>query len=114
MLSTFESLVVAWLDSGEIDAILKHEISQLGSAKSEISTRAKKSAATSPNSPQSPAPAHATVNLGPANREQLDCLDVNEEEYDCGPAEDRQRNYSRVYGNKNALAALILVLRCGV
>jgi hypothetical protein len=44
----------------------------------------------------------------------VEYLDVDEDKYDCGPAEDRQLNYSRVYGNKIALAALILALRCGL
>jgi hypothetical protein len=86
VLSTFESLVIAWLDSEEADDILRREISELGSVKSKISTPAKKSAATSPASPKSPAHAHATVYLGPASREQVKCPDEDEEEYDCGPA----------------------------
>jgi hypothetical protein len=65
VLSTFESLVIAWLDSEKAEAILNHEISQLGSAKSEISTPAKKSAAKSPDSLQEAAPTHAIVKLGP-------------------------------------------------
>jgi hypothetical protein len=113
VLSTFESLVIAWLDAEETEDILSRELLQLGSDKTEISTPAKKSAAL--DSPHSPAPpAHAVVDLGPPILKQAECLDVDEEEFDCGPAECRQLKYSSVYKNKNALAALILALRCGM
>jgi hypothetical protein len=105
VLSTFDSMVIAWLDSEYSNDILATELTDLGKTPVAISSM----------SPKSPPPAHATIYLGPSSDgEDQESESDDEIEIEVTPAEDRQVRYSPVFESSNCVRALILALRCGI